>query len=141
LAFGEAQRKAGEFFQAYEYATALLAHGKAGAREKAVALLNEVLALSCMLGMHSLKERITAQMAMLDTHSQAVQAYPSNLSPREVEMLRLIALGKSNRDIADELCVSLSTVATHVRNILGKTDSATRPEAAAYALRQSLLEE
>jgi DNA-binding CsgD family transcriptional regulator len=58
------------------------------------------------------------------------------LSLREVEVLRLLAIGRSNRGIADTLCISLSTVATHVRNILSKTGSANRTEAAPYALRQ-----
>jgi DNA-binding NarL/FixJ family response regulator len=59
-----------------------------------------------------------------------MHAYPDDLSPREVEVLRLIALGKSNRDIADTLCVSLSTVATHVRHILSKTGAAKCTEVA-----------
>ena len=63
------------------------------------------------------------------------------MSPREVEVLRLIAAGKSNRDIADALFISLNTVATHVRNILTKTGCANRTEAAAYALRHGLSEE
>jgi DNA-binding NarL/FixJ family response regulator len=62
------------------------------------------------------------------------------LSQREVEVLRLVAAGKSNRDIADALCISLNTVATHVRNILAKTSTANRTEAAAYALRHGLRE-
>jgi DNA-binding NarL/FixJ family response regulator len=53
-------------------------------------------------------------------------------------VLRLIAAGKSTRDIADALCISLNTVATHVRNILTKTGCANRTEAAAYALRHDL---
>ena len=52
-----------------------------------------------------------------------------------MDVLRLLATGKSNRDIADVLCISLNTVATHVRNILTKTGTANRTEAAAYALR------
>ena len=63
----------------------------------------------------------------------------ANLTPREVEVLRLIAEGKSNQDIADELFISLSTVAHHVTSILGKTDSSNRTEAAAYANRNRLL--
>jgi len=53
-------------------------------------------------------------------------------------VLRLVAAGKSNREIADALCISLNTVATHVRNILTKTGTANRTEAAAYALRHGL---
>ena len=62
-----------------------------------------------------------------------------DLSQREVEVLRLLAAGQSNREIADALCISLNTVATHVRNILAKTGAANRTEAAAYALRHGLL--
>jgi DNA-binding NarL/FixJ family response regulator len=58
-----------------------------------------------------------------------------------VEILCLLAIGKSNRAIADQLCISRSTVATHVHNILIKTGSANRTEAAAVALRQGLVEE
>ena len=65
-------------------------------------------------------------------------ASPDGLSQREVEVLRLVAAGKSNREIADALCISLNTVATHVRNILTKTGTANRTEAAAYALRHGL---
>jgi DNA-binding CsgD family transcriptional regulator len=52
-------------------------------------------------------------------------------------VLRLIAAGKSNRDIADTLFISLNTVATHVRNILTKTGCTNRTEAAACALRHN----
>ena len=65
----------------------------------------------------------------------AVSAVLDDLNQREVEVLRLLAAGKSNREIADALCISLNTVATHVRNILTKTGTANRTEAAAYALR------
>ena len=64
---------------------------------------------------------------------------PDELSQRELEVLRLLAAGKSNRDIADALFISLNTVATHVRNILTKTGCANRTEAAAYGLRHGLL--
>jgi NarL family two-component system response regulator LiaR len=62
------------------------------------------------------------------------------LSPRELEVLRLMAAGKSNREIAEALFISLNTVATHVRNILTKTACANRTEAAAYAMRHGLTE-
>lgn len=63
-----------------------------------------------------------------------------DLSQREVEVLRLIAEGKSNREIAEALSISLNTVATHVRNILTKIGAANRAEAAAYAVRHGVLE-
>jgi pimeloyl-ACP methyl ester carboxylesterase/DNA-binding CsgD family transcriptional regulator len=60
------------------------------------------------------------------------------LSAREVEVLRLIAAGKSNPQIADELVISPSTVAKHVTNILAKTGAANRTEAALYARDRGL---
>jgi two-component system, NarL family, response regulator LiaR len=60
------------------------------------------------------------------------------LTEREVDVLRLIARGKSNQEIADTLVVSEATVRTHVSNILGKLHLASRTQAALYALRQGL---
>lgn len=56
-------------------------------------------------------------------------------------MLRLLAAGRSNREIAEALVVSLPTVATHVRHILEKTDSANRTQAANWALRNEVAEQ
>ena len=70
---------------------------------------------------------------------------PTDLSPaaeslteRELEVLKLVAQGLSNRGIADELSVSEGTVSTHVRNILAKLHLANRTQAALYALREGL---
>jgi DNA-binding CsgD family transcriptional regulator len=65
-------------------------------------------------------------------------AYPGGLSAREVEVLRLVAAGKSNQQIADELVISLNTVARHVSNIFGKTGVRNRVEAASYAVQHRL---
>jgi pimeloyl-ACP methyl ester carboxylesterase/DNA-binding CsgD family transcriptional regulator len=64
---------------------------------------------------------------------------PANLSQRETEVLRLVAQGKSNRHIADELVISLNTVNRHVSNIFDKTGVANRTEAANYAHRHHLV--
>jgi len=66
-------------------------------------------------------------------------SYPGGLSEREVEVLRLVAAGKSNRDIADALVISPNTAAHHVRNIFGKIGAANRVEAASYATRHGLV--
>ena len=63
---------------------------------------------------------------------------PEPLSERELEILRLIAQGCSNRSIADQLFISEVTVRTHVSNILGKLHLASRTQAALYALREGL---
>jgi len=60
------------------------------------------------------------------------------LTPREVEVLRLIAQGRDNREIAELLFISETTVRTHVSNILGKLHLASRTQAALYALREGL---
>ena len=63
---------------------------------------------------------------------------PDGLTPREVEVLRLIANGRSNQDIANELVISFNTVTNHVKSIFGKTGCANRTEAAAYAIPRGL---
>ena len=64
---------------------------------------------------------------------------PAGLSERELQVLRLVVAGKTNPQIAAALHRSLATVAIHVRNILDKTQSANRAEAAAFAARHGLL--
>jgi len=63
---------------------------------------------------------------------------PEPLTEREVEVLRLVARGQSNQEIADQLVISEATVRTHVSNILGKLHLASRTQAALYALREGL---
>ena len=61
-----------------------------------------------------------------------------DLSERETEVLRLIAQGHTNQQIAAELVISLNTVAHHVANVLAKTGADNRTQAAAWAHRQGL---
>jgi NarL family two-component system response regulator LiaR len=60
------------------------------------------------------------------------------LTQREVEVLRLIAQGHENKEIAEKLVISEATTRTHVSNILGKLHLASRTQAALYALREGL---
>ena len=60
------------------------------------------------------------------------------LSPREVEVLRLIAAGRTNRSIAAELVVSEKTVHRHVSNVFTKLGVGSRTAAAAYAFEHGL---
>lgn len=64
---------------------------------------------------------------------------PDALTEREVEVLRLIAMGLSNKEIGDRLVVSPATAKTHVSNILSKLGLTSRTQAAIYALRESLI--
>jgi DNA-binding CsgD family transcriptional regulator len=61
------------------------------------------------------------------------------LSTRQVEVLRLVAVGASAPEIADELCISDATVRTHVKNILERLGAKNRAHAVALALRDGLL--
>lgn len=63
----------------------------------------------------------------------------AGLSEREVQVLRLVAAGRTTQEIATALFRSPNTVANHVRNILSKTQAANRAEAAAFAVRHGLL--
>ncbi len=63
---------------------------------------------------------------------------PDPLTPREVEVLRLVAQGLGNPEIADKLVISKATVRTHVSNIMSKLHLANRTQAALYALRKGL---
>jgi DNA-binding NarL/FixJ family response regulator len=62
------------------------------------------------------------------------------LTEREVEVLRLVARGMSNKEIAGELVIAQNTVKNHVRNILEKLELRSRTEAAMYAVREGLVE-
>ena len=66
-------------------------------------------------------------------------AAPAGLSPREVEILRLVARGLSNRDVGRALSISEHTAANHIRSILRKTGAANRTVAAAYAHTNGLI--
>ena len=64
---------------------------------------------------------------------------PAVLTPREAEILPLVAEGRSNGEIGKQLFISTKTVSVHVSNILAKLDAASRTEAAAVARRRGLL--
>ena len=65
---------------------------------------------------------------------------PDGLSPREVQILGLVAQGLSNRQVGAALSISEHTAANHMRSILRKTGCANRTQAAAYAHRRGLLD-
>ena len=64
---------------------------------------------------------------------------PESLSPRELEVIKLIVDGLSNQEISDKLVVSLATTKTHVRNILNKLAVDDRTQAAVHAMRRGLV--
>ena len=122
-----------------DFAQMLLQRGAAGDRERASSLLDAALDEARALGLAALVEQADALRQPLADTAAAAQARPAGLSARELQVLRLIAAGKTNPEIAALLFRSPATVAIHVRNILDKTQSANRAEAAAFAARHGLL--
>ena len=90
-------------------------------------------------GLSSRKRDETVNLKQIVSEPQPAPAYPDGLTEREVEVLRLVAVGKSNPQIGEELFISPRTVTTHVSNILNKINAANRAEAATYAARQGLV--
>jgi predicted ATPase/DNA-binding CsgD family transcriptional regulator len=114
---------------AYEYGRMLF--GQAD-RDHGEQLLAEAALLAETVGMPTLLARVRA-LAPVSSPS-----LPDGLSVRELDVLRLIARGLSNREIGATLFISGHTAANHVRSILRKTACANRTEAAAYAYRRGL---
>jgi DNA-binding CsgD family transcriptional regulator/tetratricopeptide (TPR) repeat protein len=119
----------------YEYGR-LLVTGDDDERERASAFLDRAAGLAERIGMPTLLGRVRA----LRPGTAAARVFPDGLSKREVEILRQVARGKSNREIGRGLFISEHTVANHVRNILRKTGSANRTEAAAYAHTRGVID-
>lgn len=113
---------------AYEYARLSLVR-PGGDRARADALLGEAAGLAERIRMPGLLGRIGA----LESTVAAVDVLPDGLSPREVQILALVAQGLSNRQVGAVLSISEHTAANHVRSILRKTGCANRTEAASYA--------
>ena len=87
------------------------------------------------MGMQPLTERAGA----FKGRPPQMPAFPNGLTQREVDVLRLVAAGRTDREIAEELIIGVRTVSTHVGNILNKTDAANRAEAASYANQHGLV--
>jgi DNA-binding CsgD family transcriptional regulator len=79
------------------------------------------------------------ELARLDSLGQASPAAKHGLTERELEVLRLVAAGKSNREIAAHLVISEHTVARHVQNIFAKLGVSSRTAASAFAFEHRLV--
>ena len=83
--------------------------------------------------------RVDAVAARLAASDTTRPAFPAGLSAREVEVLRFLAAGKTNREIAETLFLSIATINNHVAHILAKTNAENRVAAAVYAQRHGLI--
>ena len=144
--FGDARnacRKAGFRMELawtdFDLADALLQQDAPGDSERAMTLLDDAIALSSEMGMLPLNERATLLKSQKAARPSDHIENPAGLSSRELEVLVLVAAGKTNQEIGEHLFISSKTVAQHVTNILNKTGAANRTGAAIYASKQGLV--
>jgi len=89
----------------------------------------------------SMASKLLTEFTNLSKKADERQSVPTpRLTDRELEVLKLVAQGLTNRDIAGELYISENTVKNHVRNILEKLHLHSRMEAVVYAVREKLLD-
>ncbi|WP_314220516.1 helix-turn-helix transcriptional regulator [Streptomyces zaehneri] len=121
------------------YAQALLA---AGRREDAATEARAARETALRLGATPLLARTDdlLRRGRLTDAGPTARGGPVALTARERDVLRLLALGRSNRQIGEELFISGKTASVHVSNILAKLSAASRTEAVAIAYRERLLE-
>jgi ATP/maltotriose-dependent transcriptional regulator MalT len=151
-AWDEAARAWEAAGQPYPLAAALLRSAEAmlsaGDRDGATSRLRRAAALAQRLGARPLSDDITllARRARVSLDPDGDGGTPGpgpdrlGLTAREFEVLRLVAAGRSNREIAAELFISAKTASVHVSNILGKLGVTSRGEAAAAAHRLRLFD-
>jgi two-component system, NarL family, response regulator LiaR len=89
-------------------------------------------------GQSVLEPEVTGKM-MVKMRQKNTHFLHEDLTSREIEILLLMAHGKTNQDIADELFIALKTVKTHVSNILSKLNVQDRTQAVIYAFKHSLI--
>jgi NarL family two-component system response regulator LiaR len=89
-------------------------------------------------GQSVLEPEVTGKM-MVKMRQKNTHLPHEELTSRELEILLLMAEGKANQDIADELFIALKTVKTHVSNILSKLNVQDRTQAVIYAFKHSLI--
>ena len=120
-----------------DYADSLIEEGTPAALKRARELDRSISRDTSLPGLRSLAERHDGVSQKL-LHLAASHGF-DELTAREVEVLRELAKGSSNAQISHDLGISHATVATHVRQILAKTDCRNRTSAAAYARQKGLL--
>ncbi len=128
----------------YERALTLVAyadlHRRSGATELVQKALDEARVICIPLGAGRALARADAVAVRLaDLTSAITQTATTDLSPREIEVLRLLATGRSNREIAETLFLSIRTVERHLTSIYTKIGVHSRAEAIVFAHRQTLL--
>ena len=88
----------------------------------------------------SMASKLLGEFNVLSRRVDAQHGNGPRLTERELEVLRLVAKGMSNKEIASELVIAENTVKNHVRNILEKLQMKSRMEAAMFAVREKLVD-
>ncbi|HEY0702451.1 MAG TPA: response regulator transcription factor [Candidatus Acidoferrales bacterium] len=109
---------------------------KAGARAYLLKSLLHRELLDTIRAVHAGQKRIPPEVAA----ELASHAADDSLTPREIEVLRLIAAGSANKIVADRLSITEETVKAHVKNILSKLDANDRTHAVTIALKRGIIE-
>jgi DNA-binding CsgD family transcriptional regulator len=126
----------------YERARTLLTlaslHATEGRREAALALLEESRAICIPLDARPAIARIDALAATLSAVGGTRSPHPAGLSAREAEVLRLVAQGLSNAEVAARLSLSVRTIEQHLRTIYNKLDVPSRSAATRFAIDHKL---
>ena len=121
-----------------DHGSALGARGRRSDRPRAAALLERSEAIFTSLSIPYWAGVARTARARIGRGRGETPPLPAGLSEREAEVLRLLAQGRTNREIAEALCISYNTVIRHVAHIYAKTDTTNRAEAAAFATRHGL---
>jgi DNA-binding NarL/FixJ family response regulator len=120
-----------------ELAVQLAERGREGDQARSAALLEEARSLAHALGMRPLQDKVERRLRPRET---PVPLNPYSLTPRQLEVLSLVARGFTNHEIGERLFISGETVAKHVHALLEKTGMANRAEVTAFAFRNGLVE-
>lgn len=95
---------------------------------------------SCLAGGLSLQDQVAAKvMPRLIKQQSETEAVDPSLTPRELDIIRRIGEGRSNKEIAEELALSVGTVKNHISIILDKLELRDRTQIAIYAIRHNVV--
>ncbi|RXZ84815.1 DNA-binding response regulator [Paenibacillaceae bacterium] len=94
---------------------------------------------SCLAGGLSLQDNVAAKVIPRLLKSSEEKQVDASITPRELSIVRKVGEGRSNREIADELSLSIGTVKNHISQIMDKLDLRDRTQLAIYAIRHNVV--
>jgi DNA-binding CsgD family transcriptional regulator len=122
-----------------DYAEILWRRNLRGNQGEAARCLDESQSIANELGMRSLLDKVSKMKVSIGS-TRGPHIHPKGLTVREMEILGLIGSGKSNREISDELILSIRTVERHLSNIYRKIGVRSRTEATRFVLEHNILD-